>query len=134
MTATVSSIERQQIAYYRSRLGEIREADGTYNDLNRELIAAMKQDCGTAYIGKINFYGDRRANVAAGKESVFIEYTNQEVHNFSCDFVAPRKDEKLEELIREWNSDNRKAESCATLVREILDRVKEIGGINLIWF
>ena len=114
-------------------LGALREADDVYNNLNRELIAALKLMHGTAFLGDVNFYGEDHKLVAAGQKSVYEEYTGQMVYNFGCSFCVPTADETLEELIRAWNSNDTLPKKRIN-VSAIVDRVKEIGGINLIWY
>ncbi len=111
----------------------LRESDEVYNDLNRELIAALKLIHGTAYLGSVNFYDEDHRLVAMGQKSVYEEYTGQLVYNFGCSFCVPTADEKLEELIRAWNG-NDKLPKSLTGVDAIVNRVVEIGGINLLWY
>ena len=114
-------------------LGALREADDVYNNLNRELIAALKLMHGTAFLGDVNFYGEDHKLVATGQKSVYEEYTGQMVYNFGCSFCVPTADETLEELIRAWNSNDTLPKKRIN-VSAIVDRVKEIGGINLLWY
>lgn len=113
--------------------GSLREADGTYNDLNRELIRCFLMRYGKAYMGNVNFYDDKRKKVAKGEASVYEEYTGQMVYNFGCSFVVPTQDEELEKLIREWNSDERLPKR-ADDVQKITNLVDRLGGIHLIWY
>lgn len=110
----------------------LREADGTYNDLNREQIAAFKMQHGTAFLGNINFYDEQRQRVIAGEESVYEEYTGQLVYNFGCSFCTPSADEKLEEMIVAWNG------GCLPKslkdIAKITNRIDAIGGLNFLWY
>lgn len=111
---------------------ELREADNTNNDFNRETITAMKQIYGQVYLGSINYYGKQREQICAGTESVYEEYTGQQIFNFYCSFAVPVKDELLEEMIRNWNrgDGSRKPKS----VEQIFERISELGGEHFIWY
>lgn len=113
--------------------GELREADDTYNDLNRELIRGFLKRYGKAFMGDVNFFDEKRKQIARGEASVYEEYTGQMVYNFGCSFVVPTQDEELEKLIRAWNSDDRLPKRYAD-VEKITDRVDKIGGIHLTWY
>lgn len=124
--------KKRQYRYVRESGGwlALREADNTSNNLNREIIVALKQIHGRLYLGHINIYGDdRRVRVCAGKKSVYEEYTGQEIYNFHCDFAVPGADETLAELIRTWN---REAEP--RVIDQIMARVDELGGEHFVWF
>lgn len=107
---------------------ELREADDTLNDSNRDIIQALRDAYGRAFLGNINFYDEQRQRIVEGKESVFEEYTGQIVYTATADFVVPAADEKLEELIREWNE-----KSGPGLVDKITSRIDQLGGEHLIW-
>lgn len=113
--------------------GELREADDTYNDLNRELIRAFKLRHGKAYMGDVNFYGDDRKLVVQGKKSVYTEVQDQEIYNFGCSFVVPVADPELRWMIQVWNSDDRLPKKPYD-VKQITERVDKLGGIHLIWY
>nr|WP_325212966.1 hypothetical protein [uncultured Oscillibacter sp.] len=113
--------------------GALREADDVYNDLNRQMIEAMKLMHGTAFLGNVNFHGEDHKLVALGEKSVYEEYTGQPLYNFCCSFCVPTADRKLEELIRAWNADDTLPQNRVK-VDEIMDRIKAVGGINLIWY
>lgn len=132
---SLKDVQEKQNVYIAASGGvlAIRESDDTYNDSNRELIAAYKETYGTAFLGNINFYGDQRTNVASGKKSIYFEYTGQLVYNFGCDFVIPVKDEMLESLIRDWNA-GKTRENGISVLDSIMNRIQELEGINLIWY
>lgn len=113
--------------------GNLREADDTYNDLNRELIRCFLMRYGKAFMGNVNFYDDKRKKIVRGEESVYEEYTGQMVYNFGCSFVVPNQDQELEKLIRSWNSDD-KLPKDIDAVQKIMNRVDRLGGIHLIWY
>lgn len=113
--------------------GALREADNAYNDLNRDLITAMKLIHGTAFLGNINFYGEAHKQVAIGEKSVYEEYGGQFVYNFACSFCVPTADEELESLIQTWNASDLLPKRQIE-VDTIMNRIEAIGGIHLIWF
>ena len=98
------------------------------NDLQREKINAIYEKYGTAYIGKVNFYDDERTNLTA--TGVFTEYKGQLVYNFGASFVIPEIDNVLAEMIIAWNS---KYPTSLTPIEKIVNRVVQLGGVNLIW-
>lgn len=72
---TFAFARKMQFNYVRSTGGylELREADKTYNDWNREQLRALKMMHGRLFLGSINFHGDQRKKVIAGKEGVYEE-------------------------------------------------------------
>ena len=124
-----------QFDYARSLGGylEMREADGVYNDLNRDQLEALKMMYGRLYLGNINFYDDKREKVIAGEESVYEELLDQMVYDFGCSFAVPVPDKDLEDLVRAWNGDDRLPKKIAD-VEAMTSRVEQLGGINLIWY
>lgn len=125
---------KRQIEYIRAIGGvlELGEADDVQNDMNREMLAAMKMMYGRLYLGSVNCHDDKkRRKIANGSEPVYEELHDQQIYNFYCDFAVPAKDEELERLLRAWSgmsSIPKMADADA-----ITSRVREIGGINLIW-
>lgn len=88
---TFAFARKMQFNYVRSTGGylELREADNTYNDWNREQLRALKMMHGRLFLGSINFHGDQRKKVVAGKEGIYEELLDQMVYNFGCDFAVP---------------------------------------------
>ena len=126
---------RRQFRHIRNTGGwlALREADDTNNDLNRMVIVAMKQIHGRLYLGSVTIHDEsRRQRVCAGEESIYEEYTGQEIYNFHCGFAVPAKDERLEELVRGWNSGSQA--TTYVNVNKITSRVDEIGGEHFVWF
>lgn len=132
---TFAFARKMQFDYIRSTGGylEPREADATYNDWNREQLRALKMMYGRLFLGSINFHGDQREKIVAGKEGVYEELLDQMVYNFGCDFAVPVPDKGLEELIRAWNGDERLPKKLID-VETMTGRVEQLGGINLIWY
>ena len=78
---TFAFARKMQFDYIRSTGGylEPREADATYNDWNREQLRALKMMHGRLFLGSINFHGDQRKKVVAGKEGIYEELLDQMV-------------------------------------------------------
>ena len=129
MSDKITEITERENKLFNSYNGNIPEATEDWNNLQREKIAAICENHGKAYIGKINYYGEIRKNLT--EDTMFIEYTGQMVYNFEADFVVPVLDAKLAEMIVKWN-DKIQAHS-ANLVKSIFKRIDKIGGINLTW-
>lgn len=110
----------------------LREADEVYNNLNREIIKAMKLRDGHTYMGSINIYQDRE-RVISGEEDVYKEYLSGPIYNFACDFCVPVKDEELRQRIIRWNREETLPKSGRE-VDEMTKRIEKLGGINFIWF
>lgn len=104
------------------------EADEEYNNLNRKIISAFKKWHQRACKGTVNFYDENRQNLIEGKILAVTEYDGGMVFNFGCDFIVPKFDEKLNELIREWNTPG-----STVKVDDIYDRVNRLGGIYFLW-
>lgn len=111
----------------------VRESDEKYNDWNREKIAAMKLLHGAAFLGEINFYGDRRRKVAQGEMSVYEEFCGQLVCNGQGAFCVPAADAWLQKKIRLWNARENMIGARVDM-NSIMARIYILGGINLIWF
>lgn len=127
--ALIRKTQARYIASIGGYLG-LREADGVNNDMNRELIKAFKMAHGAEFFGSINFYDEKRKKIVAGDESVYEEYTGQEVYNFYCDFAVPCKDEELEGMIRQWN---RGMPNAVVNIDKITERISRLDGIHFIW-
>lgn len=105
------------------------EFDKSINDISRDTIAAMKNENGACFLGKINLYDDERK-----KPYTLVEYTGQKVYNFEYDFCLPCHDRQIETMIEERD----KAPYTGTagdrsLVEGIINRINELNGRNLIW-
>lgn len=102
----------------------IREADSTLNDYNRKIIVAIKEQCGVAYLGDVNYRDHDKGDI----DIVFREYAGEKLYNFCASFVVPCKDKILEDLILDWRKNN----SIKSLDR-LTSRIEQIGGFNLFW-
>ena len=127
---TLKQLKSESYDHIRSIGGylNLQESDNYNNGLNRKQIDAFKNEFGTAYLGKINYYEQDKQQVIEGTFPLFTEYTGQLVYNFEYSFCIPCIDDKLADSIRRWNT----SVSMAT-IDEIMDRIEEIGGINFIW-
>ena len=127
---TVKDFIRERNAYIVACGGwlELGESDVYYNDLNRDIIQAFKNENEHCYMGNINFYGQTHENIISGNKSCYDEYVGQKVYDFGCDFIVPEADEKLAQLIKKWNTDGK-----ASLIDDIMNRIDEINGILIIW-
>jgi len=128
MNEKLKELNEKENALFSYWGGQIPEANGDLNDLQREKINAVYTEHGLAYIGKINFHGNGRESLTP--ENVFKAYNGEMVYNFDADFVIPSTDPKLAEMIVEWNSKNR---TTLNLIEKITERIIELGGLNLMW-
>ena len=125
--AEVENAKQNLLEYIKGSGGmsNIREADNKYNDLNRDIVNAIYDGFGSAYLLNVNYgeNGDTKEKVA------WTEYTGQMVYNFEFAICVPRRNDALECLILEWRNKG----SVATLSR-ISNCVSTCGGQELTWF
>jgi len=128
MIPKITEITRRETELIRSYGGKVPEANNEFNNLQRDKIAAVYENNGIAFIGKIN----QNKSIREGLEvkHVFTEYTGQPVYNFDADFVVPIADNEIAEMIVQWNSG---VSASLRLIRKITRRIDEIGGAGLIW-
>lgn len=69
----VALLRKRQFQYVRMSggWGALREADEQYNSFNRSIITYMKKAYGHLYLGNINYCGEQREQLLAGKGSVY---------------------------------------------------------------
>lgn len=132
--SSYESIERclqQEKAYVAMQGGYlgIKEADSNYNDLNIKLINAFKKLHKKAFLGNVNFDGEKRPQIINGSADVYEEYAGQKLFTSCCSFCVPSPDAVLADLIRKWN-----ATSTASLIEDIYNRIAAIGGFTVIWY
>ena len=96
------------------------EADRRTNQISRAIIRAYKSN-GTAYVGKINGYEG------------MSQYKKGKVYNFKYDFVVPCADDELDSLLRAWNGTSFYDTVKTATAYAIYDRIKDIGGVSLVW-
>jgi len=123
---------QQRYTLFHGSLNNIMEADVTYNDLNREIIKAYKKLHGKAFFCDANYDTDVFKAIKAGERSVFTEYTGQKIYNFACMYLVPVEDEKLRDLIMDWNSGV--VSHTFDNADKIGERVRKIDGELLVWF
>lgn len=92
----------------------------------------MKQIHGQVYLGNVNYYDERREKICAGTESVYEEYTGQQIFDFHCSFAVPEKDALLEAMIRAWNGATGSLQIKSA--EQIIERISELGGEHFIWY
>lgn len=106
------------------------EADDTLNDSCRNLIAAMAEEHGGCWLGKINLYDDERH----GGAPVLWKWDGEMVYNFGCAFVVPQHDAELERLICERdNAEYTTATADVARIDAIFKRLAVLGGQHLFW-
>lgn len=108
--------------------GGIFEADDTYNGLNISIIKSFLRCHGEAWIGKFNYYYEDHERLANPENPVFEEYTGRRIYTGDCDYILPKPDEKLQEMVRDWNV-NHKGRADA-----MIEQVKRAGGITFVWY
>jgi hypothetical protein len=106
------------------------EADDAVNDASRAVVAAMRDELGAAWIGRVNRSREERENP---DHPVIWEYEGGMVYNFGADFVVPAFDAELVRLIVEYNSGPWHAATKAKQVQAVTDRVRSLGGVTLVW-
>lgn len=131
--AVLADVQSRRVDYIMRNggMGGLREADDVFNDFNREELNAMVGKYGKIFIGKINFNDNsaREALLAGGDP--FREYTGEKVYNFGCDYAIPTPDPALSDMIRKWNGPN--CGEDAVGVSQIIDRIRDLGGVHFIW-
>ena len=109
---------------------KIKECCIEYNENNRKIIEAYRKKHGRAYLGNINFYGEKAEQVRNCHMSPLYEYTGGQIQNFACDFIVPKNDHLLTELIRIRSVAHFYQNS---VVEAIFRRISELDGIVLLW-
>ncbi len=102
------------------------EADDYLNDLNRQMIDAMK-----AKHGRVWLVRDLNA-----KGPILVEYVGQKVYNFGCDAVIPCDDAELVRLIKERDDTPSAGYSMRDdekRIKAIQKRLAELGSEIFIW-
>lgn len=102
--------------HYLRYYGRPSEEDHSLNDINRDLIQAMRACYGQVYVGSIN------GNLA------LTQYDGGEICNFAYDFCVPSYDEQLDMLLRQWKKDYKISQLNA-----IHKRISMLKGHLLIW-
>lgn len=107
--------------------GSCLEADEDVNRASRSVVVAMHEEKGGAWLGKINL--DKEIT-----EPIHKWDGVETIYNFGSDFVLPAYDETLDRLIRERDeSPYLGGKDDFAKVDAIINRVRAIGGIVLVW-
>lgn len=110
--------------------GCLPEADLDINEANRDVIRAMKEVHGQAWIGNINLHKRHRGE----PEQVMWMWNGKLVCNFEVSFVIPKHDPELERLIEERFAAPYHGTSVDCVrVDAIMERLREVGGVHLSW-
>ena len=107
------------------------EFDTSINDISRATVYQFKKKHGQCFLGKVNLYDEERKRL----DVKLIPYEEQLIYNFEYGFVVPCHDEKLIELIRDYNTEKRIFDSSEIMrdINKIFNRIEEFGGTGLSW-
>lgn len=119
---TVEQINKDMYTYLAKNHG-CTEFDMTINDLSRSMIQTMAYLHEDVWLYTVNLYGDKQP---------CEKYTGQKITNFYCSAVLPVKDEKLIQMIQDWNTPNL-VKNRLDFVNEIFNRFEKLGGQVLLW-
>ena len=98
----------------------IKEADETYNDLNRSILDAFDdQNFGDTFI----------CSLFGKKGSDGLRKYQSPVCNFDCNFVVPKYNEELDRMVKEIGEEGSKV-----TYEKILEKVEQLHGFVLVWF
>ena len=109
---------------------KIKECCIEYNENNRKIVAAYRNKYGKAFLGNIMLHGKQLEQVRNFQVSPIREYMGESIENFSCDFIIPKNDHLLTELIRMFTVThfyNRE------LINAIYKRIDDVGGLTFLW-
>jgi hypothetical protein len=113
--------------------GYVGEADDTVNDASRDVVAAVAEEHGEAWLLKRNTNRDEeRVAKAEGRDERLWKWDGGLVYNFGADAVVPKPDDELREMLYSpaWFS------TMATM-RDAVERyhahVEKLGGVVLVW-
>lgn len=127
-TKTLKELSKETSSYLNFYQGTS-EFDKSINDISREKIKAMKKEHGICFVGKFNLYGDERK-----KDYKLTEYTGQKIYNFEYTFCIPCHDSQIEKLITERDrAEYTGSRDDFKRIDMIMDRIEELGGLNLFW-
>ena len=126
----INEITQRENNLLRRHYGRIPEANDEFNNLQRELIAAVYAIGEKAYVGKITYYGSERGVLS--EKTVFTEYTGQMIYNFGADFVVPAVDNNLAKMIVELNTGSDQSIRWR-LLKRIYNKIESLGGKSLLW-
>lgn len=104
--------------------GGLPEACDDVNDASRAAVAALAQQHGSAWLGRIN-----------GKDSdpVLSKWDGGLVCNFAADFALPASDDEIAGLILEHRTAPWRNRDAYLRIACIYERVRALGGVVLVW-
>lgn len=104
--------------------------DFRINAITMAKIKAFRKKYGHCWLGRFyNCVCDR-----INPDINFDEFTGQKIYIHQYAFAIPVNDEILRDLIKEHNREHNDPDTLfKERIHEIFNRIKEIGGINLIW-
>ncbi|MBB4035397.1 hypothetical protein GGR21_001290 [Dysgonomonas hofstadii] len=107
------------------------EFDTSINDISRATVYQFKKKHGQCFLGKVNLYDEERKRL----DVRLVPYEEQLIYNFEYAFVVPCHDEKLIELIRDYNTEKKIFNSSEVMrdINKIFNRIEELGGTDLSW-
>ena len=129
---TVQELREQQLNHIAEIGGYwyLQEIDHIYNDLNRAIMEVFRSEHEKAFIGFVNLPDDKLKALQEGQPvSVYEEYVGQRIYDFSCNFIVPEAEEKLESLIKQWNAKDNNLPK-GSLMNEIFNRIFFISFKN----
>ena len=104
------------------------EDDQEFNDLQRDIIRAMKEEHGEAWLGKINLTSHDEGKL------VIWRWNGSVVYNFECSFVIPCYDDELYRLImKRHNAIYEGTRKDSERLEPVMNRITELGGTHLVW-
>ena len=125
---TIAELERETTEYLQLHEGMPNEFDQSINGISRKKIDAMKNQYGSAFLGKVTRYAEDKG------KPYLCEYLGQKVFNFEYGFVIPEYDEELIRLIKEREfSPYEGTKKDAVLVARIMLRIERLNGVCLFW-
>lgn len=99
------------------------------NDLHRHVIWAMHRERGAAWLGNIHL-----SKACRGMPICWPWEPMDRVEPFSCDFVAPRLDDRLVQMIAARAGGGGLTDDADCLrIMEIVDGIAAAGGVLLHW-
>ena len=111
--------------------GNVGEAESRINDASRKLIAAIEETHGEAWLG---FMERQRKDLLMPSKEVMWKWGGDLVYNFGADFVVPRFDQELDNLIKERSDAPYEGVAKDKIwVDKIANRVAAINGHLLLW-
>ena len=110
--------------------GSTSEFEPQTNRLSRAIIRAFRREHGTAWLGRINLYGDQRGN----RDAILNEYQRGMVYNFQCSFIVPEHDQELEQMILDRdNAEYTGTKDDCARIDAIFAKIDTLNGLHLHW-